>query len=222
MSESLSGASNHTMFSDYSLNRMRVRPSSKKVLDSSSTHTTLSSTDNSFDNSSDFSVRSKLPESIEVTKVPAKQQRSESSVRFYPRVRIQRVMPRKKIPQEQTEAVWYSRDEFHTIRQECFKTIRLMKADEDATDTLFDEEDNELCRRGLEYKTPRAYKQRQTQKKQVRAVVFDELDFQEEQGMDDPLWVAKLSRDQSRSCVDAAIEAAKEDERQARLYLDLC
>jgi hypothetical protein len=215
--ESLSAASTHTMFSDYSLNRMRVRPSSKRLLDASSTHSTLSV--DTFD-TSDFSLRSKLPESIEVHK-PKK---SENNVRFYPRVRIQRVMPRKKMPKEQMHAVWYSRDEFHAIRQECFKTIRLMKDDEDAKDfqcPFFDDEDNELCRRGLEYKTPKAYKRRQKQKKDVRLVVFEELDFQEEQGMNDPLWVAKLSRDQSRPCVEAAIETAKEDERQARLYLDL-
>ena len=217
-SESLSAASTHTMFSDYSLNHMRVRPSSKKLLDASSTHSTLSMS--SFDNS-DFSMRHKLPESIEVQK-PKK---NENKVRFYPRVRIQRVMPRKKIPEEQMQAVWYSRDEFQTIRKECFKTIRLMNDDEDVANVecpFLDDEDNELCRRGLEYKTPKAYKRRQKQKKDVRLVVFEELDFQEEQGMNDPLWVAKLSRDQSRSCVEAAIETAKEDERQARLYLDSC
>lgn len=150
----------------------------------------------------------------------------DSKVSFYPRVRIQRVPPRNMIPDEQMEAVWYSREEFYVIRKECFRTIRLMKDIEDDDDeaeaadsVLYDEDGEELCRRGLEYKTPKAYKRRQKQKKEVREVVFDELDFQEEQCMNDPLWLAKLSRDQSRSCVDAAIETARDDERQAKQYL---
>mmetsp|Transcript_868 Transcript_868/g.1364 ORF Transcript_868/g.1364 Transcript_868/m.1364 type:complete len:313 (-) Transcript_868:97-1035(-) len=203
--------------SDYSLNKLRARPSKcGKLLDASSHHSTISV--DTLD--TEFSVRSKLPESVELKKPKAKGR--ETLVSFYPRVRIQRVPPRKMIPRDQMHAVWYCRDEFHVIRQECFKTIRLMSDNEDENDEthpLFDEENNELSRRGLEYKTPKAYKRRQKQKKDVRNVVFDELEFQEEQGMNDPMWLAKLSREQSRACVEAAIEAAQEDERVANQYL---
>eukprot|EP00529_Nitzschia_sp_RCC80_P020156 CAMPEP_0113484444 /NCGR_PEP_ID=MMETSP0014_2-20120614/23964_1 /TAXON_ID=2857 /ORGANISM="Nitzschia sp." /LENGTH=418 /DNA_ID=CAMNT_0000378045 /DNA_START=84 /DNA_END=1340 /DNA_ORIENTATION=- /assembly_acc=CAM_ASM_000159 len=149
-----------------------------------------------------------------------------NKVKFYPRVKIQRVTPRKKLPKEQFGAVWYSRVEFTAIRQECFDTIRMMSDDDeiyegraDEIDPLYDEDENELCRRGLEYKTPRAYKHRQRQKKDIRTVVFDEQDFQEESGMNDPEWLAKLSYDQSESCVKTAVSVAVEDERQARIYL---
>ena len=226
--DSVSGATSKSnnsslLGSDYSLNKLRVRPNKNKagksLLDACSTHSTFSV--DTFD--TEFSVRttSKLPDNIEVKKPKAANNRN-TVVSFYPRVRIQRVPTRKLIPKEQMHDVWYSRDEFHVIRQECFKTIRLMKDDDDETDEthpLIDDDNNQLCRRGLEYKTPKAYKHRQKQKKEIRHVVFDELDFQEEQGMDDPEWLAKLSRDQSRSCVQAAIEVAREDERQARLYL---
>eukprot|EP00529_Nitzschia_sp_RCC80_P020541 CAMPEP_0113455922 /NCGR_PEP_ID=MMETSP0014_2-20120614/8622_1 /TAXON_ID=2857 /ORGANISM="Nitzschia sp." /LENGTH=408 /DNA_ID=CAMNT_0000347361 /DNA_START=127 /DNA_END=1353 /DNA_ORIENTATION=+ /assembly_acc=CAM_ASM_000159 len=149
-----------------------------------------------------------------------------NKVKFYPRVKIQRVTPRKKLPKEQFGAVWYSRVEFTAIRQECFDTIRMMSDDDeiyegraDEIDPLYDEDENELCRRGLEYKTPRAYKHRQRQKKDIRTVVFDEQDFQEESGMNDPEWLAKLSYDQSESCAKTAVTVAVEDERQARIYL---
>ncbi|KAG7347427.1 hypothetical protein IV203_016132 [Nitzschia inconspicua] len=231
-SDSLCPSSTHSLFgSDYSLNRARLRVhpnkrNGKKMLDTSSHHSTVSV--DSLNTA--FSVRSNtnmsLPENIEVSEQQQPHMSNPKagrnlSVRFYPRVRIQRVPPRNKIPAEQMEAVWYSRREFQIIRKECFKTIRLMKDDEDATNEdfpLYDEDGEELCRRGLEYKTPKAYKRRQKQKKDVRMVVFDELDFQEEQGMDDPLWLAKLSRDQSKACVEAAIETAREDERQAKQY----
>jgi hypothetical protein len=245
VADSLSASSNHSLFgSDYSLNRARLRvyPNKSKsssshknyvLLDTSSHHSSASSVDTTFSWRSNSEAMS-LPENIEVVHdhqqqqtclqrlLPKTKAMRTSSVSFYPRVRIQRVTPRKMIPPEQVGDVWYSRDEFHVIRQECFKTIRLMKNDEDANDEdfpLFDEDGVELCRRGLEYKTPKAYKRRQKQKKDVRMVVFDELDFQQEQGMDDPLWLAKLSRDQSRACVEAAIQSAREDERQARSYL---
>jgi hypothetical protein len=37
--------------------------------------------------------------------------------------------------------------------------------------------------------------------------------------MKDPEWIAKLSMDQSCSCVEAGIETAKKDERDSRDYL---
>ena len=201
--------------SDYSLNNIRAGARIKMM--DLSCHSSLSI--DTFD--TDFSVRNKLPQDIEVKKPEVAKTRTPR-VSFYPRVRIQRVQQRKLIPQDQKELVWYSRDEFNVIRQECFNTITLMKDDEedtDDTDTLFDEDGNELCRRGLEYKTPEAYKRRQKQKKDIRNIVFEEVDFQEEQGMNDPEWLAKLSRDQSRSCVEAAIQVARVDEKVARAYL---
>jgi hypothetical protein len=218
--DSVSAATKESLLgSDYSLNKIRASvKKSGKMLDASSCHSTLSV--DTFDTDFSITARSKLPENIEVKKPGALKR--QTTVSFYPRVRIQRVPPRKSISKEQTEAVWYSRDEFHVIRKECFRTIKLMSDDDNETDEahpLFDEDENELCRRGLEYKTPLAYKKRQKQKKDMRNVIFEEQDYQEDQGLNDPEWLANLSRDQSRSCVAAAIEVAREDERQARLYL---
>ena len=80
---------------------------------------------------------------------------------------------------------------------------------------------NEFCPRGLEYKTNDCYQQRQAAKREIRTVVFEEQDFQREQGMVDTMWIAKLSEEQSRNCVSSAIHIAKQDARDAQEY-QLC
>jgi hypothetical protein len=141
--------------------------------------------------------------------------RSTTRVTFYPHVRIQRVTNRKDLPKKQIRQVWYSREEFKGIRNECHSTIKLMADGEELIN-----EDEGLCIRGLEYKTGTAYKTRQRNKLEIRKVVFEEQGFQSESGMeDDPEWIAKLSVDQSRSCVKAGIETARKDERDSRDYL---
>jgi hypothetical protein len=208
---------------DYSLSKIRP-PSSKLVLDSSTS--TAGTVDTEF--SSSQKSTKPVPEDIDVPSKPATSavqtaRKRQSSISFYPRVRIQRIPPRKSLSEQQVEAVWYSRDEFQIIRQECFQTIKLMgDDDEDKTDIdnpIFDDETSEqLCRRGLEYKTPNAYKHRQKQKREIRKVVLEEQEFQDEADMIDPEWLAKLCRDQSRSCVFKAILVAAKDAEEARLY----
>ena len=98
---------------------------------------------------------------------------------------------------------------------ECFETIEMMSAGE----ILTEEDKEDFCYRGLEYKTKEAYKERQRNKREVRNAVLDEQEFQSESNMEDPEWLAKLSRDESRSCVRAAYLAAKQDEMEAHRYL---
>lgn len=136
-----------------------------------------------------------------------------SKVRFYPRVRIQRVTNRKNLNKQEVRDVWYSRDEFKAIRKECYDTIKLMKQFE-----VLEEEEG-YCVRGLEYKTPDAYKERQQNKAEIRTIVFEEQDYQFENGMSDFSWIAKLSEDQSHSCVKAAIAVALQDAKVAKEYL---
>ena len=139
--------------------------------------------------------------------------RGASKVSFYPRVRIQRVTNRKKLDKQQVQDVWYSRDEFTAIRKECFYTIKLMKVGE-----VLEEEEG-FCVRGLEYKTPDAYRERQHNKTEIRTIVFEEQDYQFENGKNDICFIAKLSEEQSRSCVKASIAVALQDAKEAKEYL---
>jgi hypothetical protein len=147
--------------------------------------------------------------------VETKPSRREPKVRFFKRVHIRRVPNREELSEEQVLDVWYSREEFKEIRQECFAAIRIMTSG----DAILDDDDEEYCFRGLEYKTKAAYKERRQNKLEVRHAVLDEQEFQIENELDDPEWIAKLSRDGSRPCVRAAILAAKKDEQGSRLFL---
>ena len=168
---------------------------------------------------------------------------STNKVSFFPRVRIQRVVNRKDLSKDLMHNIWYSRSEFKKIRQECFDTLQMMSEfesgntedDEDETPShdeddsqsssescccagdIFD--DSEYCMRGLEYKTKGEYKKRQRNKIEVRMVVFDEQEFQTDNQMNDPEYIADLAYESSRGCVRAAIEIAKQDEEDARAYL---
>jgi hypothetical protein len=142
---------------------------------------------------------------------PRQEMLRDARVTFYPRVRIQRVTRRKDLPKKQIQQVWYNREEFKAIRNECYSTIELIADGEELIN-----EDEGLCVRGLEHKTGTSYKTRQRNKLEIRNVVFEEQEFQCDNGMDDPEWIAKLSMDQSRPCVEAGIETARKDERDSR------
>lgn len=134
----------------------------------------------------------------------------KSKVRFYHRVRIQRVTNRKHLSKEHSKKVWYSREEFKEIRNECFQTIKIMTDHEDII-----EDEDEYCFRGLEYKTKEASKKRQRNKLEVRQAVLDEQEYQKENGMNDPEWISMLSIDESRTCKRDALERARQDEKEA-------
>jgi hypothetical protein len=159
-------------------------------------------------------IRSSVPSTEAEERRPRQEISRDTRVRFCPRVRIQTVTNRKDLPKKQKLQVWYNRAEFKGIRRECFSTIKLMADGEELID-----EDEELCIRGLEYKTGTAYKTRQRNKLEIRKVVFEEQSFQIGKGTKDAEWIAKLSTNQSRSCVEAAIETARKDERDSRDYL---
>ena len=83
------------------------------------------------------------------------------------------------------------------------------------------DEDDGLCVLGLEYKTTANYKARQRNKLEVRQVVFEEQEFQQENEMPDPDWIARVSRERSQDCIAGALESAQKVESQIREYLGL-
>ena len=140
--------------------------------------------------------------------------KSERKVQFYPRVRIQRVTNREDMTDEYIEAVWYSRDEFKAIRKECFKTIRLLTDGE-----YFDEDEGKYCARGLEYKVPTLYKERQRNKSAIRHAIFEEQENQWDSDCENPVILAQISLEKSATCVSDAIVRAALDEHAVEEYL---
>ena len=200
------------MTSDYSLN---VRLSkSQHSLKSCNIAQTLGASHHSLDT---FATTKSTAKSVdtELTEIGSQPTEAVKKVAFFPRVRIQRVTNRKDLLKAQVKRVWYSRDEFANIRKECFDTIKVMQ------DGGVVDESEGYCSLGLEYKTTKNYKERQRNKMEVRQCVFDEQQFQKENELPDPEWIARVSREQSKSCVIGALEAAQLVEQEVVEYLGL-
>ena len=203
-------AKDSLMTSDYSLN---VRLSkSQHSLKSSSAGQILGASQHSFDT---FATTRSTAKSVdtELTDIDSQPSEPVKKVSFFPRVRIQRVTNRKDLLKAQVKRVWYSRDEFTSIRKECFDTIKIMQEG-----GVVDESEG-YCSLGLEYKTTKNYKERQRNKMEVRQCVFDEQQFQRENELPDPEWIARVSREQSKTCVDGALETARLVEQEVVQYL---
>ncbi len=205
-------AKDSLMTSDYSLN---VRLSkSQHSLKSCSMTQALGASQHSFDT---FATTRSVARSVEtdLSENTSQKKVSMKKVAFFPRVRIQRVTNRKDLLKAQIKRVWYSRDEFTSIRRECFDTIKVMQ-----DGGVVDEKEG-FCTLGLEYKTKKNYRDRQRNKMEVRQVVFDEQQFQQENELPDPEWIARVSREQSRSCVEGALEIARVVEEEVTEYMGL-
>jgi hypothetical protein len=206
--------SNHSTFSksslDYSLNLTlpRAKKSSLASLKSAALpeEPETDSTDAASSASSSSSAQNEASPST-----------GPRQVHFYPRVRVQRVKNRGDLCSQHIADVWYSRDEFKEIRQECYDTIQILTAGDDLNEYEY-EGGMELCSRGLEYKVPSLYKERQRNKSEVRSAIFEEQDFQYENSMDDPDFIANVSKELSQGCVSAAIAAALDDQLFACAY----
>jgi hypothetical protein len=83
---------------------------------------------------------------------------------------------------------------------------------------FYDDDGIEYCWRGLELRYDGRQHARQKRKKKVRSVVFAEQDFHDVTGLEsDPIWLAALVQQQSKTCVRLALEAAELDAEEACL-----
>jgi hypothetical protein len=142
-----------------------------------------------------------------------------SKVSFYTRVSSKRIRPRDSLSEEEIEATWYSADEMQCIRKDNIRTLRMM-----LTEVMLEEEEGEVCFRGLEYKSGLPSKARKDRKKNLRNSVLDEQEFHRQLNIINPEAIAEISKEYSAPCVTAAIEAAEMDHTldfdEWKLYFD--
>jgi hypothetical protein len=211
------------MTSDYSLNirlsrsQHSLKTQSQHSLKgtSSSSSIGLGASQDSFDTIATFGTTTNKSVDAGLTEEANTGKKTEAPTRkvnFFARVRILRITNRKDLHKSQIQRVWYSRDEFKAIRGECFDTIKLMQDDEIV------DEDEGFCTLGLEYKTKKNYKTRQRNKMEMRQVVFEEQEFQRENELPDAEWIARVSREQSATCVEGARDTGRKVEEEIREY----
>jgi hypothetical protein len=117
------------------------------------------------------------------------------------------------LTQEEVESIWYQEDDTKIILAMAKVTVKMMMKGEPC-------DDEDYCSRGLEGKTPAGSKRRQKNKMKVRKALLDEQDIQREEGVNDPEYLAQVSRKNSEDIIQQAHSQGLRDEQEALAYLN--
>ena len=133
------------------------------------------------------------------------------SVRFSPNTEARRI-PNLQDMEEGglMKSVWYSRHELENIRKECYYTIRLLSAGK-----YLGDDERGYSARGLEYKVPAKYKERQRIKSGLWQAIFEEQYIQRKIPSEDSALLATISREKSEISVQEALIRGLKDEHAA-------
>lgn len=131
-------------------------------------------------------------------------------VRFAPTVKVRKISSHRLLKDEQREAIWYSSEECKEIRACAVSTVkRLMKGE-----NVDDDEDD--CSRGLEFKTPKKNKIRQTRKLDIIWAVLGEQEVMRyERRPNNPEHLAEIYISHNQPCMLEAAIRGKKDEIEA-------
>ena len=133
-------------------------------------------------------------------------------VRFFPEAEAKLIPDLHEIKESDLiDVIWYSRQELRNIRRECFQTIKLLAAGQ-----YLGDDDWGYCSRGVEYKLPGKYEERQAIKERLWRAVLEEQFVQREVTGDDPNLLARISRERSAQSAKEALSRGLTDEHAAR------
>lgn len=110
----------------------------------------------------------------------------DRAVTFFPSVRVNRCLRLSEFTEEEIKASWYNREDFDRIKTEILLTAKLTDVGDLQGDT------QEYCRRGTEGKTKEGSSHRSKNKETASVAVFEEQDFQWENGYFDPEILASV------------------------------
>ncbi|VEU33365.1 unnamed protein product [Pseudo-nitzschia multistriata] len=160
------------------------------------------------------------------------------TIRWSGKIRVLEIRHLKNIPDFEKQAVWMSDLDYRIIKNKAKRTVYRMMAgefpdldeDEDGVgtgrdksnkDTKHDGSENDdasFCTRGLECRTRDGARIRARNKLRTRAAVLAEQEFQREEGVSDPEFLAMASMDESASSREEARRRAEIDAHIARSY----
>mmetsp|Transcript_13784 Transcript_13784/g.32067 ORF Transcript_13784/g.32067 Transcript_13784/m.32067 type:complete len:195 (+) Transcript_13784:83-667(+) len=139
------------------------------------------------------------------------EEETPKSVRFFQKVTIRLIPDADDLSDEEYKAVWYRKHEFRRIRQEFQPTVT------ELTYGVYSGDDDEQCKRGLEYRTQEGARRRKTNKKNARIAVLEEQDRQRSLGIVDPVALRKASVAESYFCSEEASAFGTADAEDAAL-----
>ena len=164
--------------------------------------------------SSDFQECGHQPQQeqmkTEVIDVEEKQ-KQKKTVRFSPTAKVRQVPKWSKV---QSQNVWFNFEDFNEMKRSFAPTVQLMMQG------VAPEEDTEdHCLRGLEYRTKDGAKKRMKNKFNGMAAVLHEQDRQSYENLHDPELLAEVYRQATYHCFLEALALGRKDERDIQDYI---
>mmetsp|Transcript_23119 Transcript_23119/g.54661 ORF Transcript_23119/g.54661 Transcript_23119/m.54661 type:complete len:325 (+) Transcript_23119:323-1297(+) len=131
---------------------------------------------------------------------------SRRKIRWSGQVRVQEIHHINNMSQAEREAVWMSPIDYKMIKNMAKTTVLMMMAGE-----YIDDDDPDLCTRGLEFRTRKGNKIRSANKLRAKSAVLNEQDLQRDEGFHDPEFIAMASLDVSHECREQAQKRGVKD-----------
>jgi hypothetical protein len=129
------------------------------------------------------------------------------SVYFSKVVKVARILHINDYTEQEIAACWYNYDECQATKDDVAQCASRILQQEDETE--------DFCRRGLEFRTPRGAKRRMGNKEIGRDAVLDVQEMQHKQNWHDPLYIARVYHEQTKHCLLAAQLQAYNDANEA-------
>ena len=161
-----------------------------------------------------------MPDDIECTtdssspsKVPLASPTKSSikKVQFSNSLDVREVRHWKDLPKEEAEATWYTPTEFEEIKRSLVVTIRLMMTKKPVGE--------DLCTRGLEFRTPAGAKLRKKNKLRALTAVWNEQVAQWKADRSDDEAISFVYQHEVHECRIIARRLALQDQKDAQRYL---
>jgi hypothetical protein len=165
------------------------------------------------------------PTPIPSTPEDPKKQPKKKSIRFNKRVRIQKIRHINDFSQQRVDDIWFTESECKNMKAETLTTLQLMLADKPLG--------KDHTSRGLEYRLPAVYHQRQQDKHTHLHSVLDEQDQQWARQVDDAQRIADISsaltaEHRAAACTrglivqDTTVKSASKTRKSAKSSSKMC
>jgi hypothetical protein len=116
-----------------------------------------------------------------------------------------------ELPEEDIDSLWYSENEYLLIHKSCVFIVKMMESKR-----IMQADDDELCTRGLEFKTKAAAKSRRRQVEISIDSVLLEQERQWDEQYDDPKNIAEVYR---QATAQSSIAAHLSGQKDAKIVL---
>ena len=143
-------------------------------------------------------------------------QKKNKSVSFSKRIQFREVRHLHDFAQEEIADLWMTAQDYIFIKAVVRATVILMMKGYCLSK---DEEENDFCYRGLEYRTKMGARRRNENKISCKSAVLNEQDMQHEEDFFDIEHIKMVSEEASQECRDNARSTAIEDEKSIQDYL---